>query len=208
MVPSNERDRMPERIDPEKAMQAFENRDDLARPLTASDVAETLGCKRRTALNKLNTLEYAGRLESRDDVGGRARVFWVPIPAENKGTLEGTDSSTDDSAETVETATDTTTAETAELDETATEDEGATVADLGLSDEREAAVRAMRDLLRDEGTATKSDFTDLREKHPAGYSESSWWKSLGPKLGKVENVEQPTGKGNHKWRWVGDSTED
>lgn len=43
-------------IDPETALEVFEQREDWCRPLTAADVADELGIARRTAHNKLNRL--------------------------------------------------------------------------------------------------------------------------------------------------------
>ena len=56
----------------------FEQRGDYAEPLTASEVAEELGCSRRTALNKLHELAAQTELTSKK-VGGRSRVWWIPI---------------------------------------------------------------------------------------------------------------------------------
>ncbi|MFB6162029.1 MAG: hypothetical protein ABEJ86_01115 [Halococcoides sp.] len=56
----------------------FKNREDYAEPLTASEVAETLGCSRRTALNKLHALEDSTDVTSKK-VGGRSRVWWIPV---------------------------------------------------------------------------------------------------------------------------------
>jgi predicted ArsR family transcriptional regulator len=56
----------------------FEARDDYAEPLTASEVADELGCSRRTALNKLDNLETDTDLTSKK-VGGRSRVWWIPV---------------------------------------------------------------------------------------------------------------------------------
>jgi predicted transcriptional regulator len=58
--------------------QIFEARDDYAEPLTASEIAEELGCSRRTALNKLHDLESETDLRSKK-VGGRSRVWWIPV---------------------------------------------------------------------------------------------------------------------------------
>lgn len=58
--------------------EVFESRDDYAEPLTASEVAERLGCSRRTALNKLHDLEEETDLTSKK-VGGRSRVWWIPV---------------------------------------------------------------------------------------------------------------------------------
>ncbi|PSQ59213.1 MAG: hypothetical protein BRD23_04955 [Halobacteriales archaeon SW_9_67_25] len=57
----------------------FESREDYAEPLTASEVAEELGCSRRTALNKLHELEGETELTSKK-VGSRSRVWWIPVP--------------------------------------------------------------------------------------------------------------------------------
>lgn len=56
----------------------FEQRDDYAEPLTASEVADRLGCSRRTALNKLHELEEGTEITSKK-VGGRSRVWWIPV---------------------------------------------------------------------------------------------------------------------------------
>lgn len=56
----------------------FEDRDDYAEPLTASEIADELGCSRRTALNKLDKLAADTDLTSKK-VGGRSRVWWIPV---------------------------------------------------------------------------------------------------------------------------------
>ncbi|MEF8784215.1 MAG: HTH domain-containing protein [Haloarculaceae archaeon] len=56
----------------------FEERDDYAEPLTASEIAERLGCSRRTALNKLHELAEKTDVTSKK-VGGRSRVWWIPV---------------------------------------------------------------------------------------------------------------------------------
>ena len=56
----------------------FEDRGDYAEPLTASEVADELGCSRRTALNKLHDLQEETDLTSKK-VGGRSRVWWIPV---------------------------------------------------------------------------------------------------------------------------------
>ena len=66
---------------------AFDARDDPAEPLTASEVGERVECSRRTALNRLDELAEAGRVASKK-VGGRARVWWVPLRAESDATRE------------------------------------------------------------------------------------------------------------------------
>ncbi|QCC51160.1 HTH domain-containing protein [Halapricum salinum] len=59
----------------------FENRDDYAEPLTASEIAEEVGCSRRTALNKLTELAEKTDVTSKK-VGGRSRVWWIPVRIE------------------------------------------------------------------------------------------------------------------------------
>jgi len=56
----------------------FEDRDDYAEPLTATEIADRLGCSRRTALNNLHRLEENTDLTSKK-VGGRSRVWWIPV---------------------------------------------------------------------------------------------------------------------------------
>ena len=56
----------------------FQDREDYAEPLTASEVADALGCSRRTALNKLHELEDSTDITSKK-VGGRSRVWWIPV---------------------------------------------------------------------------------------------------------------------------------
>ena len=65
-------------IPPERALSVFEEQDDRARPLTASDIAEALDCSRRTAHNKLGDLVDRDELETRK-VGARSRVWWRPL---------------------------------------------------------------------------------------------------------------------------------
>jgi hypothetical protein len=77
--PRNESGQYNDRLPPESVLDVFDDRDDLARPITAGDVVDTLDVSQRTALNKLNELVAAGTLDSRT-VGARARVFWRPIP--------------------------------------------------------------------------------------------------------------------------------
>ncbi|MFB6308793.1 MAG: HTH domain-containing protein [Haloarculaceae archaeon] len=59
-------------------IEVFRDREDYAEPLTASEVAERLGCSRRTALNRLHDLESETDVTSKK-VGGRSRVWWIPV---------------------------------------------------------------------------------------------------------------------------------
>lgn len=65
----------------ERVVEVFEDRSDYAEPLTASEVAEQLDCSRRTALNKLHALQKGTDLTSKK-VGGRSRVWWIPVPVD------------------------------------------------------------------------------------------------------------------------------
>lgn len=60
----------------------FQARDDYAEPLTASEVADALGCSRRTALNRLHDLQGETDVTSKM-VGGRSRVWWIPVEVES-----------------------------------------------------------------------------------------------------------------------------
>ena len=55
----------------------FNQRPDPYEPLTASEVAEEVGCSRATAYNLLTELSDKGNLDSKK-VGARGRVWWVP----------------------------------------------------------------------------------------------------------------------------------
>ena len=59
-------------------IEVFRERRDYAEPLTASEVAEQLGCSRRTALNRLHDVQAETDVTSKK-VGGRSRVWWVPV---------------------------------------------------------------------------------------------------------------------------------
>ena len=66
------------RITPPDVLEIFGDREDRAEPLTASEVADALRCSRRTAGRKLDQLVDSGDVDSKK-VGGRSRVFWIPI---------------------------------------------------------------------------------------------------------------------------------
>lgn len=64
-------------IDPTAALAVFDRQDRPGDPLTAPEVAEALGCARRTAHKKLTRLSEQGRLSTKK-VGARGRVWWQP----------------------------------------------------------------------------------------------------------------------------------
>ncbi|MDR5657747.1 hypothetical protein RH831_11230 [Halodesulfurarchaeum sp. HSR-GB] len=78
----NGQGRYSDRIPAEEILQAFTDREDRARPLTAGDIVDELGIARRTAHNKLNILVEREELETRK-VGARGRVWWVPIDVDD-----------------------------------------------------------------------------------------------------------------------------
>lgn len=75
-------------VTPEDVLEVFEARDDPSEPLTAPEIAATLGCSRSTALNKLRTLDKRGDIASKK-VGGRSRVWWVPDTDDDRDVLKG-----------------------------------------------------------------------------------------------------------------------
>lgn len=73
----------------EDVLDVFETRDDPSEPLTAPEIAETLGCSRSTALDKLRKLDERGDIDGKK-VGGRSRVWWVPsTDDEERDVLKG-----------------------------------------------------------------------------------------------------------------------
>jgi len=77
----NESGQFTDGIDPETVLAVVDDRDDLARPITANDIVEELGIARRTAHNKLGRLVERGTLDTRK-TGAKGRVYWRPIPAD------------------------------------------------------------------------------------------------------------------------------
>lgn len=63
-------------ITPEDVLEEFHSRDDPNEPLTAPEIAASLGCSRTTALNKLRELADRRYVTSKK-VGGRSRVWWL-----------------------------------------------------------------------------------------------------------------------------------
>jgi predicted ArsR family transcriptional regulator len=75
-------------VTPEDVLDVFAARDDPTEPLTAPEVADALDCSRRSALDKLRTLDERGDVRSKK-VGGRSRVWWVPPADEERDVLAG-----------------------------------------------------------------------------------------------------------------------
>ncbi|WP_254522568.1 HTH domain-containing protein [Natrinema caseinilyticum] len=177
-----------DRIPPEAALEAFDEREDRGRPLTASDVMEHLDCSRRTAHNKLNELVEDGALQTRK-VGARGRVWWVPIEAK------------------AESRPTTGRADEGETPPTAVQEAMRTV-DLPGSgpalEARREALLASYQYLIDHPTARKSDFLEnVYPDHPAAFeTDEGWWNAIQPALKELPGVDPPEERG-HIWNFLG-----
>ncbi|KZN23721.1 hypothetical protein A4G99_12690 [Haladaptatus sp. R4] len=76
----------------------FERLDDPSEPLATSEVAEAVGCARRTAYDKLRRLADEGKLETKT-IGAQARAWWRPAarPTASDAPAPETNRSVDDS---------------------------------------------------------------------------------------------------------------
>lgn len=190
-----------DRIPAEAALEPFDERDDLGRPLTADDVMDSLGCSRRTAHNKLGELVDEGVLETRK-VGARGRVWWVPIEAEPTA-REATDRADAEppqqapvSAE--NTPEDSPTALREAIEAVELPGSGPT-----LEARREALLASYRYLVDNPG-ARKSDFVEnVYPEHPAAFeTEEGWWNAIQPALKELPAVDSPEERG-HIWTFLG-----
>jgi hypothetical protein len=174
-----------DRIPATDALEAFDERDDLGRPLTADDVMETLDCSRRTAHNKLNELVDEGVLETRK-IGARARVWWVPIEADSDLAPGETEPATPGDA-----IGDV-------MDEIDLPGSGATL------EARREALLAAYDYLIDNPSARKSDFLEnVYPDHPAEFeTDEGWWNAIQPALKDLPGVDPPEERG-HIWNFLG-----
>lgn len=179
------------KVTPEDVLETFVDRDDRAEPLTAPELSEELNCSRRTALNKLHTLEDAGDVASKK-VGGRSRVWWVPLTAPERGgardarerretpSVEMDDQTLQpprDSAD-VENAPDPTDTETLAEDVVETIAEGWDDTDGRLGARKDAAKAVLKYAVESGEYVGKSEAVDrFREQYPVeGQNESTWWK--------------------------------
>lgn len=156
----------------------FEERDDQARPLTASDIMEAVDCSRRTAHNKLNELVDRGELKTRK-VGSRSRVWWVPIKSSRH-----------------------TAGEPAALER---EIKSVDLPGTGKTLEaRREALLAAYEYLQEHPEAKKSDFLqDVFPENPAEYQTAEgWWNAIQPALAKLPGVDPPEERG-HIWHFIG-----
>jgi len=158
-----------------EVLRVFEQREDQARPVTASDVMDEIGCSRRTAHNKLNELVERGAVKTRK-VGSRSRVWWVPM--EEAGQPEPA----------VERLV-------REVDLPGTGRK--------LEARREALLAAYR-YLKEYPEAKKSDFLqDVFPENTAGYETAEgWWNAIQPALAQLPGVDPPEERG-HIWHFLG-----
>lgn len=193
------------KVVPEDVLEVFGAREDRAEPLIASEIADTLGCSRKTAYNKLRALEEDGDLTSKK-VGGRSRVYWIPIssPIEGGESVAATDQPIDVGfSENLDTDQDTDAVWRA-IQAVDTPGSGDTAAI------RERALREVYDYLRMEGEGSKSAFGEYLSANniDVGYRggfDSFWTNYVKAKdaLKQLPNVEAP-GEGEHMWRYTGD----
>lgn len=157
----------------------FADQDDRARPLTATDVMEAVGCSRRTAHNKLNRLVEKDELETRK-VGSRSRVWWVPIPADGSN-IPNRRKCPHDLVDTVDLPG---TGKTLEA--------------------RKDALLAAYEYLQEHPEAKKSDFLqDVFPENPAEYETAEgWWNAMQPALAELPGVKSPEERG-HIWHFLG-----
>ncbi|MFB6093814.1 MAG: ArsR family transcriptional regulator [Halanaeroarchaeum sp.] len=176
-----------DRIPPETVLSVFEEREDRARPLTANDVMDALECSRRTAHDKLQHLVEEGVLETRK-VGARSRVYWIPIGP-------------DDDRTDCDDATDGT--ERPLAVEQRVRDMDLPGSGPRLQDRQEAILAAF-DYLRDHPSAKKSDFLEeVYPDHRAGFSTAEgWWNVVQPALKELPQVDPPEERG-HIWHFLG-----
>lgn len=155
----------------------FKRREDLARPLTASDIMDAVDCSRRTAHNKLNELVEQDVLRTRK-VGSRSRVWWTPIRNESPDRTEPTP-------------------------ELLIEDVDLPGTGKTLK-AREKALVAAYEYIRDHPEAKKSDFLqDVFPDHPAGFETAEgWWNAIQPALAELPGVNPPEERG-HIWHFLG-----
>ncbi|WP_129115624.1 helix-turn-helix domain-containing protein [Halegenticoccus tardaugens] len=179
----NEHGQYADRIPLDRVLAVFEAREDRARPLTATDVMETLDCSRRTAHNKLNELVERGALETRK-VGARSRVWWVPLPEESTPGLPESD--------------DRPVAVSAAIRNADLPGSGPTL------EARREALSAAYDYLTEYPEAKKADFLrDVYHDHSAGYeSAEGWWNAIQPALKQLPGVDPPKERG-HIWHFLG-----
>jgi len=199
-------------VDPLDALEALRDHlQETGRPVaSAPEVADRLPVGRRRALQLLEALEAAERVDSH--TFGRARVWWPkatvrgrsdgPVRASPGGSADGAAGGNAEESAVITPDPDPYSREiTALLEEITLPGSG------DLLEERREAVRACVQHLQETGDETKSGFLDhVFPDHPAGYgSEGGWWNAIRPALRElseeIEAIRPPGGEGAHRWRW-------
>jgi len=206
-------------IPPETVLEVFEEREDVARPLTATDVCDALGIARRTAHNKLNRLVERGELETRK-IGARGRVWWTPLPVDHQPVtgrsesghepVETPSTDTPDRSDTPAVASDESTSTARERDQEPAPDAEDPVAELDLPGSganlqgRREAVREIYEYLKEHGSGQRSDFKEVVTAEATGYNSfNSFYTNCmgnGAVLAELPGVQSP-GEGGHTYTY-------
>ena len=204
----NEHGQYADAIDPDTVGEVFDARDDVARPVTASDVVDELDIARRTAHNKLNALVERGELETRK-IGARGRVWWRPLPRDEHETRETAAHGDADGFDAADLHGD---ASTTLDDDTGARAGGSDVGDAGrvtLPDDVPSgvddnaarnAIDAAREFVRTDGPASAREIVaavmpahtlgyDVPELEPGDRYRGAWWRRIiKPGLGGLDDV--------------------
>lgn len=215
----------PYRVEPEACLEPFDELENPTEPLTASEVADSVGIARRTAHSKLEALEDAGHLESKTLGDGLARVWFRRFDAVARADREHTDPAESrsapversddqrDESDTHEPPIGEDTDSVREIDsDHALEDvlDGWPAVSERKREQRHAAGRAALEYLRDVGEAKASDVKrDVEPEQPVdGQSPDTWWRKSGQEAfarardaGLVDFHV-----GTKIWTWTGDET--
>jgi len=167
----------------EDVLGVFEQRSDRAKPLTASDVMDAIGCSRRTAHNKLGELVETGALETRK-VGARSRVWWIPMPTVTADTEPGRPEQRDPAVDT-------------QIADAELPGSGAVL------QERRQALRAAYDYISHNPEATKTELlTEVFPENSAGCKTADeWWEMIEPALADLPNIDVELER-DHVWHFV------
>jgi hypothetical protein len=178
-----------------------------------SDALEDAGDPRREVLEDLRLLEKSGAVHSRK-VGARARAWWhddrvVPAPPEDPADHPDQSALDEASAQ--------------RRDQEPVDDQEAGVGAAPIDDlpggvdaaEARAAIDAARELVADQGAATKAEIVrEVMPEHPLGYDleaalekldsenryRGAWWrKVVKPGLEADDDVEKPP-RGRSEWK--------
>ena len=179
------------RIPAGEALEVFEQRDDMARPLTANDITEACGWSRRTAHNKLSELVERDVLATRK-VGARGRVWWVPA---DEGSNSSPDMTVPDPVSVEEIPTTPTEVLERCRDEIPARNEEA-------RQERAHAVLTAYEYLQREGDAPLDEIQEhIAGAHPDGDPERQWVNYVRPGLVALPGIQKPP-QGASRWHFV------